>query len=172
MCIRVGGQLGPPFKSCAGVKQGDPLSPLLFGLFIDRFHDFLMTRQWERPGICLGGELISAMFYADDLVLMADSPAQLTQLLNALDVFCVASGMKVNAQKSEVVIFNRSQMHASVPTPCWHIAGAPLKLSDEFSYLGIYRICTTQLLHVPCARLCDVLSARAELPFHNDGTST
>jgi len=39
--IRMGGQLGLPFNSDVGVTQGDPLSPLLLGLFIDRFEQYL-----------------------------------------------------------------------------------------------------------------------------------
>jgi hypothetical protein len=42
--VRVGGELGDPFSSDMGVKQGDPLSPLLFGLFIDRFEQFVADR--------------------------------------------------------------------------------------------------------------------------------
>lgn len=34
-CARQHGQLGPAFDSAFGVKQGDPMSPLLFGLFLD-----------------------------------------------------------------------------------------------------------------------------------------
>ena len=37
------GRLGKLFKADVGVKQGDPLSPLLFGLFIDRFDSISLT---------------------------------------------------------------------------------------------------------------------------------
>jgi len=34
--VKNGDRLGPSFNTTRGVKQGDPLCPLLFGLFIDR----------------------------------------------------------------------------------------------------------------------------------------
>jgi hypothetical protein len=38
--VKLDSTLGAEFESNIGVKQGDPLSPLLFGLYIDRFSAF------------------------------------------------------------------------------------------------------------------------------------
>ena len=40
--VRMHGSLGTSFPSVVGVKQGDPLSPLLFGLLIDRIRALQM----------------------------------------------------------------------------------------------------------------------------------
>jgi len=44
MTVKNGRELGPTFNSTRGVKQGDPLSPLLFGLFIDGLEGWLKQR--------------------------------------------------------------------------------------------------------------------------------
>ena len=63
--VKVNGCLGPEFDSKVGTKQGDPLSPTLFGLYIEQLHDLL---QLEAPGIgpILNGIHIPDLLYADD----------------------------------------------------------------------------------------------------------
>jgi hypothetical protein len=39
--VRVGQALGASFEAGVGVRQGDPLSPLLFGLIVDRLEGWL-----------------------------------------------------------------------------------------------------------------------------------
>jgi hypothetical protein len=60
---RVGGEEEESFPSTQGVEQGDPLLPLLFGLFIDKVVGFLNSRI---PGVGhqLVGRSIQAILYA------------------------------------------------------------------------------------------------------------
>ena len=73
---KIGTVLGPEIGSTAnqcGIKQGDPLSPLLFGLSIDELEQWLRERL---PGasVQLGPKLLQMLLYADDLVLFAPTP--------------------------------------------------------------------------------------------------
>ena len=58
ICARVRGELSESFASNVGVKQGDPLSPLLFGLFIDAIDTWLVSQVDETHGVYIGPELI------------------------------------------------------------------------------------------------------------------
>ncbi|NXA71234.1 PO21 protein, partial [Mohoua ochrocephala] len=53
-----------------GVKQGDPMSPLLFNLAMD---PLLCKLEESGKGYHRGSSSVTAMAFADDLVLLSDS---------------------------------------------------------------------------------------------------
>ena len=106
MQVRCKGELGETFEAGVGVKQGCPLSPLLFGIYLDRFESYLDSRC-PGEGAELGGAQVRALFYADDIVIVSDTAAGLQRMLDAMHEFCQANSMFVNSKKSEVVIFGR-----------------------------------------------------------------
>ena len=57
--------------STIGVKQGCPLSPTLFGMYVDEVLDYI-ERDGNR-GTQLVGTWIPLLLYADDIVLIFDS---------------------------------------------------------------------------------------------------
>ena len=71
--------------STVGVKQGCPLSPTLFGLYIDELSEYI--ERWGGSGAGLVGTIIPILLYADDIVLISDSPEGLQRHLNALKSF-------------------------------------------------------------------------------------
>ena len=133
--VRIGGKLGPEFKSTVGVKQGDPISPLLFGLFIDRFEQFLAEKAGD-SGVKICDQILRVLFYADDLVLLAESQEQLQQQMDALSSFCDAFGLCVNAGKSEIVVFNSRFGRREAAQI--EYKGSVLPCKSEFTYLGVH----------------------------------
>ena len=136
MCVRIGGEVGPAFVTHKGVQQGDPLSPLLFGLLIDTLEDHFQE-VLPQAGVPMGRghhqQLLSLLLYADDLVLLAKTRTELQQQLDALNTFCTIRGLTVNVRKSEVVVFNPP----SARVEPLNFAGQVLPTSTEFVYLGM-----------------------------------
>jgi hypothetical protein len=64
-----------------GVRQGDTLSPTLFGVFVNDLIDEIKSLQL---GIPLDDAKVSTLFYADDIVVMAESETDLQNMLNKI----------------------------------------------------------------------------------------
>jgi hypothetical protein len=96
--------LTPTFLCRIGVKQGCPLSPLLFGLFIDGLEKQLNALEGDAP-LMLGQLAIRLLLYADDLALMSHTPAGLQKQLDVLQAFCYERQLTVNVNKTKVVVF-------------------------------------------------------------------
>ena len=126
-----------PVHPTHGVKQGCPLSPLLFSLFINDFAA-QHAHALHTNGVPLrsGSRVVSHMFYADDLALISGSVGGLQSMLEALKVYADQKGLTVNAGKSEVVVFNTRQFPVRFPHPgglikFWY-GGAELAIKPEF----------------------------------------
>lgn len=79
-----------------GVKQGDPLSPLLFNLVLDP----LLSRLGQSPeGFGLGNVRLSCMAYADDLALFSSSPESMGRLLEITADYLSSVGMALSATR-------------------------------------------------------------------------
>ena len=136
MYVWVSGKITDSFPSDVGVKQGDPLSPLLFGLFIDRMEGIIRDHLPAASGVQLLDMCLKVLLYADYLVLLAESPAELQAMLDLLHIFCEHKALTVNVKKSEAVIFNRQY--------CPGFRGMRLKYNEDdmrivpsFVYLGM-----------------------------------
>ena len=90
--------------STIGVKQGCPLSPTLFGTYVDEVSDYIGA-DGDR-GAHLSGTWIPLLLYADDIVLVSDSPEGMQRHLDALQRFAQDSGLSVNLGKTKVMVFN------------------------------------------------------------------
>ena len=114
-----------------GVKQGCPLSPLLFSLYVNDIDEIAERVQGAVTGTA--EFRVTHMLYADDLTLMANDPNALQAMLNRLHAYAKRKHLTINTAKSEVVHFNSSGTNL----PVFRIGGAPLAHKDSFKYLGM-----------------------------------
>jgi hypothetical protein len=112
--VRVNDDIGHYFQTHKGLRQGDPLSPILFNLVADMLA-ILISRAKEDgqvdgliPHLVDGG--ISILRYADDTIIFMEHDLQ--KALNMKLILCIfeeLSGLKINFHKSEVFCFGEAK---------------------------------------------------------------
>ncbi|GAQ77988.1 DNA/RNA polymerase superfamily protein with reverse transcriptase domain [Klebsormidium nitens] len=125
------------FESSRGVKQGCPLSPLLFGLYIDGLEDVIGGTA-DNPE--LSGVEVPFLAFADDVVLLSTSAAGLQKKLGLLEEFSKESGLPVNLQKTEVVVFG-GQFAVQKVRNEFQYAGERVAIAQSYRYLGVQFHC-------------------------------
>jgi len=79
-----------------GVKQGDPLSPFIFNAIIDPMLEGLE----EMKGYVIdGSHSLSALAFADDLILLASTKEKAQSLLHHTESYLTNLGMCIAAEK-------------------------------------------------------------------------
>jgi hypothetical protein len=93
------------FKGSRGLRQGCPLSPLLFFLIVEGLSRFLkkLVEEGRLEGVLVAnGVRITHMLFVDDVILFGKGSFQEWQVFkDALNIFCNATGMDFNNQKSQ-----------------------------------------------------------------------
>ena len=124
------------FDIVAGVLQGDTLASYLFIICLDyglrtsidkiRENGFELTKKRSRR---YPAKTITDADYADDIVILANSPTKAETLLHILERAAAGIGLHVNAHKTEYICYNQT---GDIST----LDGTSLKLVDKFTYIG------------------------------------
>ena len=104
--------LSDPFPCQVGVRQGENLSPLLFAIYLNDFNSFLSEKYngLTRVTDSISQELqiylkIFCLLYADDTLVLAENEHELQKALDSLHSYCNKWALKVNTDKTKVIIF-------------------------------------------------------------------
>ena len=133
----VNGSTTRSFKYDMGIRQGDPLSPLLFAIYINSLVQHLRSSCPTEGIFRHGDHRIQVLLYADDLVLLADSAAGLQLLMDALGVHAKLKRYEVSAKKTKVLVFlgaDGARAHGLL----WHVGDVHIDEAVEYLYLGVW----------------------------------
>jgi len=140
--VLLNGSPGQPIQHCRGVRQGDPLSPMLFIIAMDVLDRLFRKALAENILQPCGTEAIkhSCSFYADDVILFATPTAREGRAIaRLLDIFGKASGLHANLLKCSITpIFGEAtcftELQCELPCQIQHFPtkylGAPLSVKS------------------------------------------
>ena len=103
------------FSISNGVRHGGILSPKLFSVYIDDLSDKLVKCK---VGCYIDNLCINHVMYADDICLMAPSPAALQELIDICYDFSVQNDLSFN---SIVWYLHLNRISCHVPDYIWTI---------------------------------------------------
>ena len=134
--VKLGTLLSPIIENSMGVNQGGILSPFLFRKYLsDMSHCFS-----DEDGIIIGDEIIKYILWADDLVILAETPEGLQRQIDKLYSYCLENQLIVNTLKTKIMIYGSRNDNDS-----FHFNNSPVEITDSYKYLGV--------LFSPCTRL-------------------
>ena len=124
--LRHNGRLSERILEDLGVAQGGSASGNLFRKFLSDASDYIN----QEYGVVMGHTLIAHLLWADDLVLLAETPRDMQNLLNCLFNFCKRNLMIVNEVKTNCMAFG------TLSKPAFFFNGIELVYVDKYKYLG------------------------------------
>ncbi len=147
-CVKISGSNDQSnfFASNVGVRQGENLSPLLFALFLTDVVPFLAGKFSGLTELCntirdtLSDEDVEVymklyvLLYADDTIVLAESPQELQSALDAMHEYCNANKLTINATKTKILIFSKGMLR-NIQQFVYN--GVNLEVFRQYCYLGL-----------------------------------
>ncbi|MEW8542106.1 MAG: reverse transcriptase family protein, partial [Candidatus Thiodiazotropha sp.] len=131
--VRHNCSLSEPFACKTGVRQGESLSPFLFSIYLNDLENVLATGGVD--GVEVNMLKLFLILYADDIVLLSESPEDLQRSLNMFHIYCDTWKLSLNTTKSKVVVFRKG---GRLPLGLnFNYNGKNLEIVQSFTYLGV-----------------------------------
>ena len=130
--VKWGSTVSTLFTVNQGVRQGGVLSPLLFALYID---DVLCKLNNCGYGCYMAGVIISAIMYADDMVLFSPSICDLQKLITLCQTEFEQIGLKFNTSKCCVLRIGKR--YKAECENLIAVDGSIIRWVSELKYLGV-----------------------------------
>ena len=130
--IRIADGESDPGTIGQGVRQGCPLSPLLFSIYAEVMMIEALENVEAEEGIVVGGQIISEVRFAADQGMVASTEKGLQSLMNKLNDTAKKFNMKINVQKTKTMVMCKDGGGVVNIT----IDGQRVEQVESFKYLG------------------------------------
>src|SRR5215469_9131228 len=121
-----------------GLRQGCPLSPSLFIIYLSKLEEKLQRTgtgyKMKEYGNSEGGCTITGLFYADDIVLFSSKLEDMQVLLDKTAEFGEESQLEFSAEKSKIMIMRDGERKEEERL---NLGNIQMELVKEYTYLGV-----------------------------------
>ena len=121
------------FDSPFGLKQGCVISPILFTCFIN---DIIKEVGGTNNCIIIHSYDLRLLLYADDMIIISDTPFHLQQMLNKFNEYCNRWSLNVNIDKTKITLFRNGGYVEK--NESWKYNNRPLEIVSCYKYLGVH----------------------------------
>jgi hypothetical protein len=133
--VRSGSELSDVITCSLGVKQGCICSPILFSLFINELALKVISKGRHGLTLSLDAFTLFIMLLADDVVLLSETVIGLQTQLNSLYDAASSLQLKVNMNKSNIIVFRKGGYLAAREQ--WYYNRTIMPVVNVYKYLGI-----------------------------------
>lgn len=132
-CIKYNGFLSEYYRNTIGLFQGEILSPILYSLYVNDC-EMCFIRE-NCPSVEIGLINLFLIMYADDTVLLAESPKSLQEMIDTLYKHNNDCKLTLNVDKTKIMIFRNGGRQRE--NEYWTYNNVNIDVVDEFNYLGM-----------------------------------
>ena len=131
--IKIDNEYSKSFNIMKGVRQGCPISPILFNLFINDIFN-----NCNEYGIQIDDNLCCGGLFADDIALCAPSRIKLKKMLRKVNKWAMYNKMDFGINKcATMVVRPDSPLFKYKRDPTFFLAGQTIPITECYTYLGI-----------------------------------
>ena len=135
-CVKVNGIVTNVFKLGRSVRQGCPLSAMLYALSAEPLAALLKKNEKVEGVVVPGGEVSVVYQYADDTTITVRDMESVKGVFESVEVYGRASGAKINIEKSEFMVLGtgsvgRAEVELKENKDFFRVLGINLGLKDR-----------------------------------------
>lgn len=142
MSVRTGDDYSESYEIWRGLRQGCPLSPMLFIVFVTNLLEFIHKTGGVGTPVRGEGDFTAGtchgLLYADDIVGLEESLESLQNLITALSEWCMRNWMEIGYAKCGTMLWTSNKALIDKYNKTTFVAAFDdIERVDKYKYLGI-----------------------------------
>ena len=150
------------FNFTKGVRQGCPLSSVLFNVFVNDIFE-IINKNTHSDITLENGIKLNTLMYADDLILISRSKEDLQKKIDILHEYCLKWKLNINTKKTKIMVFNRGNKLINADIK---LNGVSLENVKSIKYLG-FTISAKNCSFLPTIENLSIRANRAIFALNN-----